>query len=244
MLIGILETGRPPDELKDDYGSYANMFEQMLGAAAASLEFRIYAVLDDEFPASPADCDGWLITGSRHGVYENLPWMLRLQDFVRSVQQATVPMIGICFGHQIIAEALGGRVEKSDKGWGTGLQHYTLDKPLPWMDNVSAGRGLTLNAMHQDQVVQLPPGAEVIASSEFCEYAGLLYGDTILTFQPHPEFSSAYQQDLIKLRKGTVIPPPVADAALEELAAGETQPDAQVAHWMADFFTQRTHKTG
>lgn len=234
MLIGILETGRLPAELQTSYGSYPDMFRHLLGTADKTLTFRTYSVLDDQFPASAQECDAWLVTGSRHGVYDNLPWMHTLQDFIRTVRDARVPMLGICFGHQIIAAALGGRVEKSTKGWGVGLQEYTVDKSLPWLGGV---KSFTINAMHQDQVVERPPEAEVFASSAFCEYAGLLYGDSIMTFQGHPEFSSEFEQALLKMRRGAVIPEPVADQALAVLESGK-QPETQTGQWMVSFLTK------
>lgn len=235
MLIGILETGRPPEELQSAYGSYADMFKRLLGHADSSFEFKVYPVLDHQFPTSPHECTAWLVTGSRHGVYENLPWMLQLQDFIRAVWQAEVAMIGICFGHQIIATALGGRVEKSSKGWGVGLQEYAVQKPQDWMGEQTT---ITFNAMHQDQVVELPANAEVFASSEFCEYAGLVYGGRILTFQGHPEFSTDFEEDLLKLRRGSVIPKPVADQALSGLEQGKLKPEAYSGQWMAKFLKQ------
>ncbi|TXH70196.1 MAG: type 1 glutamine amidotransferase [Thiothrix sp.] len=235
MLIGILETGRPPEELKSAYGSYADMFKRLLGTADSSFEFKVYPVLDNQLPTHPQECAAWLVTGSRHGVYENLPWMLQLQDFIRAVWQAQVPMIGICFGHQIIATALGGRVEKSSKGWGVGLQAYKVQKPQAWLGEQST---VIFNAMHQDQVVELPANAEVFASSEFCEYAGLVYGGRILTFQGHPEFSTEYEEQLLNLRRGSVIPNPVADAALSGLKNGDLKPEAESGQWMANFLKQ------
>ncbi|TXH66133.1 MAG: type 1 glutamine amidotransferase [Thiothrix sp.] len=235
MLIGILETGRPPEELQSAYGSYADMFKRLLGAADSSFEFKVYPVLDNQLPANPHECAAWLVTGSRHGVYENLPWMLQLQDFIRAVWQAEVPMIGICFGHQIIATALGGRVEKSNKGWGVGLQEYTVQKPQDWMGEQAT---ITFNAMHQDQVVELPANAEVFASSAFCEYAGLVYGGRILTFQGHPEFTTDFEENLLKLRRGSVIPNPVADQALSGLEQGALKPEAKSGQWMAQFLKQ------
>lgn len=232
MLIGIIETGRPPEELKTAYGSYADMFKRLLGSADQSFEFKVYAALDDQLPTQPHDCDAWLVTGSRHGVYENLPWMLKLQDFIRAVWQAEVPMIGICFGHQIIATALGGRVEKSAKGWGVGLQEYTVKQPQDWMGEQ---QNMVFNAMHQDQVVELPADAEVFASSEFCEFAGLVYGGRILTFQGHPEFSSEFEEELLKLRRGSVVPDALADQALSDLEQGAIKPEANSGQWMAAF---------
>ncbi|PID49389.1 MAG: GMP synthase [Proteobacteria bacterium] len=235
MLIGILETGRPPEELADRYDSYAVMFQTLLRAQAADFSFKSYAVLEHEFPKSPKDCDAWLITGSKHGAYENLPWIHTLKDFIRTVNQARVPMVGICFGHQIIAAALGGVVDKSAKGWGIGIHEYHLQKAATKaMEGLDSFR---IYAMHQDQVIQCPPDAEVVATSAFCEYAALFYGDHILTFQGHPEFTDHFEQELLKLRKGSVIPEAQVDAILQELEKAEVQAEGnKVGTWMADFF--------
>lgn len=231
MLVGILETGRPPAELAADYGSYASMFEKLLGNK--QLDFQVFSILDDQFPASPNTCHAWLITGSRHGVYENLPWMLKLQDFIRAVRDAKVPMIGICFGHQIIAQALGGEVQKSPKGWGIGVHEYQIHYALPQMDKTNQFR---IYAMHQDQVIKRPPDAQVVASSEFCEYAALVYGDSILTFQGHPEFTDNFERDLLELRKGAIIPTAQADQVLEAIESRKVKAEGgKVGDWMAGF---------
>lgn len=236
MKIGILETGHPPAELCEHHGTYPDMVEHLLKAKGKAIEFETFNVTDDIFPDSPYTCDAWVITGSRHGVYENLPWMLRLQDLIRETVSAKQPLVGICFGHQIVATALGGRVVKSEKGWGIGPQTYTIS------DNFKLAKGVkqvTINAIHQDQVVEKPKGAEVIASSEFCPYAGFLYGDTVLTVQPHPEFSIAFETDLLKLRKGDVIPQEVVDPALEKLESGQARIDSSlVGQWMLKFLSQ------
>lgn len=240
MKIGILETGYPPEELSD-YASYGNMLKNFITRAdSEGFEFEIYQVLDGVFPASVQECDGWMITGSKHGVYENLPWMLKLQDLVREIHAAKLPLIGICFGHQLIAEALGGKVEKSAKGWGIGLHDYTLTPQAPdWMKTEDGG--FTLNAMHQDQITQLPQDSHVVASSEFCEYAALLYGDSIITFQGHPEFSTDYETELIELRQLTVIPDDIAATALQRLKQEGASEDGPVlSNWAVDFFRQRS----
>src|SRR5699024_3696885 len=116
------------------------------------------------------------ITGSRHGVYDKLPWIEGLKDFLRRARAAPVPIIGICFGHQIMAEAFGGRAEKSAKGWGIGVQEYAVHAGAPgWMAGAPAR--VTLHALHQDQVTAIPSDAVCLASSPFCEFAMLAYGD-------------------------------------------------------------------
>jgi len=241
MKTGILATGITPDELLADYGSYADMFISLFGAAGQQFEFEVFDVRDGVFPDSAVQCDGWIITGSRHGVYENLPWMLRLQELIVEIRDSGRPMVGICFGHQIIAQALGGKVEKSDKGWGIGLQQYELQGEYDFIP--SSMESFAINAMHQDQVVEKPADAERVAYSDFCPNAGLLYHNQILTFQAHPEFSSDYERDLIRLRAGGPIPLDVAEQGLATLAEPAPPVDSlAVAGWMAEFLKVRAVK--
>lgn len=240
MKIGILETGRPPEELSS-FGSYAQMVENFVRRAdnADTFSFEVFAILEDEFPASAQVCDGWMITGSRNGVYDKLPWMAPLQQLIRDIHNAKLPLIGICFGHQIIAAALGGEVVKSDKGWGVGLHDYQLSQAAP--DWLQADKPvLTLNAMHQDQVIRVPESARVLASSEFCEFAALMYGDATLSFQGHPEFSTDYETALLKLRQTAVIPDEIAEPALQRLQQpGEKDDGRLVSDWAIRFFNQQ-----
>ena len=209
MRIGILETGFPPRDLQEAHGTYPQMFERLL--AGHGLDFRAWPVLKDDFPAGPEDADGWLITGSRFGVYEDIPWIRRAEDFVRAVHAARLPMVGICFGHQLMAQALGGKVEQSGKGWGIGVQRYR---------DLEAGEEIAIVASHQDQVTAQPPATRVIAESDFCPIAGLAWTDgPSISWQPHPEMSAAFSRGLIEDRIGTLYPEPVARAALDSLAS-------------------------
>ena len=232
MKIGILQTGDVNEALAPKYGAYPGMFARLLRPVDPDIETPAYAVLRDEFPASVDECDGWIVTGSRHGVYENLPWMLRLQAFLRDAYAAGVPIVGICFGHQILAEALGGKVEKSGKGWGCGVHGYQTIAPAPWMQDAPDTQ--RLHCMHQDQIAKLPEDARVIASSEFCDYAMLDYGGKAFSMQAHPEFEGDYTADIVKMRRGSAIPEPVAQAALDSIGGAVDSPLA--ARWIVDFF--------
>ena len=195
--IGILEVGHTPKALLGPYPSYAQMLAQWLQPLPATV--TVFPVISDEKLPAVTDADLWVITGSRCAVYENHPWIPEVEQFIVAAKACgKVRMLGICFGHQLIAQALGGQVTKSDKGWGVGLHQYTTEN--------SAGHWqalpdqLSLCAFHQDQVIIAPPESQVIARSDFCEYAGLWYPGFALTLQPHPEFSVDFERDLIRLR--------------------------------------------
>jgi len=238
MKIGILETGLLNEKLDGKFEPYPVMFADLLNRASDQLQYQTYSVIQGEMPNSVDACDGWLITGSRHGVYENLDWMLELQGFIREIFAQKVPLVGICFGHQIIAQALGGQVEKSDKGWGVGVHHYRIDEPQPWMK--SGVDAVRIYAFHQDQVVTLAPQAKVFSSSQFCANAGLYYGDSIISVQAHPEFAEEYELALLKMYSGNVVPEADVDLALEQiLTAGEKADTQMLAEWIAGFFLSR-----
>ena len=225
MKIGILQTGRTPEEMRDKHGDYDDLFRKLLGGRG--FDFDTYPVLDGVFPNSPEDADGWLITGSRFGAYEDHDWIPPLEEFLRRTYAKGVPIIGVCFGHQILAQALGGKVEKYGGGWSVGAVEYSSA-------GASDGKD-TILAWHQDQVTELPEGAEVTGGTDFCRYAMLSYGDKALTVQPHPEFTAEFVADLAEARKA-ILPEGVFDRAKDNLAAELTS--ANVADRFEAFFKQ------
>jgi GMP synthase (glutamine-hydrolysing) len=215
-----------PDEMKGEMGSYAKMFATLL--SGNGFDYVDYFVVDGVFPDTIDAADGWLITGSKHGVYEDHDWIAPLEQLIRDIVAAGKPLIGICFGHQIIAQALGGRVEKFSGGWSAGPTTYQVND-----------REMVLNAWHQDQVITPPEGARVFASSDFCANAGLVIGDSVLTIQPHPEFNARMIDGLVRYRAQGLLPPEMIEDINANLNA--RLDDQDFARMMADFFLAAPH---
>lgn len=239
MILGILETGKVPEFLAEPYGHYPDIFGRLYRGVDPHLEVRGFEVVNGAFPDDPRACDAWLITGSKYGVYDDEPWIEPLKDLLRAIRKTGAPMIGICFGHQIMAEAFGGRAEKSDKGWGCGVHNYDVEQRPGWM--ADAGATIPMHAMHQDQVTAIPPDAARLATSPFCEYAMLAYGDPDLpdaiSIQAHPEFVAPFGKALVDYRKGELIPDPTADAALETF--GQPVANEAFARWSLDYVRRK-----
>ncbi len=223
MRLAILETGLPPGDLPDRFGRYPEMFSRLLGVMA----YESYDVVAGALPADPGDHEAYLITGSAAGVYEPLEWIEPLLSFVRAAK-GRARLVGICFGHQLMAQAFGGHVEKSDKGWGVGLHTYPIVRRETWMDDAPA---VSIPASHQDQVVLQPPGTEVLASSLFTPYAALAWRDQpAISFQFHPEFSPDYARALIEVRRDRLADPDAAIASLDR-----PNDNARVGGWIRRF---------
>ncbi|KRR15407.1 glutamine amidotransferase [Bradyrhizobium lablabi] len=187
--VTIIETGLVSPKNRELHGSYPQMFEQMIGAADASITFDTVSIAAGEPLPDIEGLEAILITGSAAGVYDPLDWIAPLEDFVCTAHDKQVPMVGVCFGHQLIAQALGGTVRKSEKGWGIGRHIYDVTPHNGLID----GMRVALAASHQDQVITPPARASTILSSDFTPHAGLLYaGGTTLSVQPHPEFSVGF----------------------------------------------------
>lgn len=225
MKAAILETGVPPGGLAERFGTYPDMFRTLLGDEWIGPSYDVAA---NELPR-PEEHGAWLITGSPAGVYEDRDWIARLLDFLRAVPART-RLVGICFGHQAMAQAYGGRVEKSGKGWGIGLSTYDILHREPWMDDAAT---VSIPASHQDQVVEQPPGTEAIAASAFTPFAGLAWRHrAAISFQFHPEFEPDYAKALIEIRRDRLPDPDAAIATLDH-----PNDNRRVGGWIRTFLT-------
>jgi GMP synthase-like glutamine amidotransferase len=236
MKIGILDVLTTRD-LQDVswQSSPAGTYIAFLESANAPFTYAVYDPRSGQLPAQLDECDAYLITGSLNGAYDEEPWIAALIDFIRRSHAAGKKMVGICFGHQLLAHALGGRSEKSEKGWGLGLKSFDIVEEKPWMNDRPDRCSLYFS--HQDQVVQLPAGAERLGGSEFCENAFFVIGDHVLGIQGHPEFTTGIMRDLLNKPKET------ASSELMHTARRSLQdgrPDNELfAQWIVNFLNQQ-----
>lgn len=210
LRIAVLQTGRSIDVARARHGDYDDMCKALLGRNPDQAD--TFAVLDGHYPAAIDEYDLIVITGSKFGVYEDHDWIPHTQQIVRDALAKGIKLIGICFGHQLIAQAMGAVVAKGDHGFIVGAQDYQVTGIDGEIDT------RTLYAWHQDQVMSVPTGAQVIATMPDCAIAGLRYGNTAISLQPHPEFTRAYMAELIEARRGAVVDDALADAALDSLS--------------------------
>lgn len=232
MRVGLLQCDHVPDELATAARfDYPDMFARRF----PDLDLHPVAVVDGEFPLRVDSYDAYLTTGSRYSVYDDLPWIRRLADFVRVVHHASVPFAGVCFGHQMLAHALGGRVGRSDRGWGVGIHSMQVVEERPWMHPPNPAPGLFMSC--QDQITRLPPGATVLAVGETVEVAMMTVGTSAAGVAGHPEFTHRYAAPLYELRRSKV-GSAVATAALD------TMSDADDGRFVAGWLTQFLQNAG
>lgn len=241
IKIGILRADDVSPELASDFGEYPEMVEDLIDAAnlardvgGKALEFTSYAVNRQQYPSHIDEVDAYIITGSKSSVYDQESWIEELHRFVETLHSANKKTVGICFGHQIIASALGGKVEKATVGWGLGVKATRLTQAAADAGlKIDGGdRSLNLLYSHQDQVTVPVPGSTLLASTDICPLAMTAIGEHILSFQGHPEFSHDYAQALYRLREKNY-PPAIYKNAMTSLQ--EQEYGALVASWIIDF---------
>lgn len=238
LKIGLLEADELYDDLKADYQSYGHMFERFFRYQYpdAPWQFQFYPIQDGQFPDA-GECDAYLITGSKSGVYDPEPWIEPLQRWIRKAFQRGERMLGVCFGHQILAHSLGGYAARSNKGWGIGVRESAVVELPDWASTKASRYRLIYS--HRDQVERLPEGAIQIASCPFCRYAAYAIGNQVLGFQGHPEFTVNFIERLLPRRENCI-----GQMTYTNGMATLNQPTDQVliGQWMMEFLTARASK--
>ncbi|SFC71531.1 glutamine amidotransferase-related protein [Pseudoalteromonas denitrificans] len=238
MKLGILICDHVQTHLQHEFGDYQNMFIKTIIKANTEikkLKLSFYDVKSGQYPVDINECDAYMSTGSKYSVYENKAWIMHLLSFIKTLYIVKKPFVGICFGHQLIAHALGGLVKKSDKGWGVGVISSNVEKQKHWMK--PSLNSINLVVSHQDQVVQLPNRTQVLLSSEFCPYGMIQVDNHFLGIQGHPEFSREYSKALMITRKDK-IPKPVLEKG--HISLNLIPNDLEVMLWLLCFCEENT----
>jgi GMP synthase-like glutamine amidotransferase len=234
IRIGLLEADHVSDRYLAIAGDYRDMFEAMVAAVDPEAVLVPYDVQRGELPDSPGACDAWLCTGSSASVYDDEPWIADLAELVRSIRDDGSPFVGICFGHQLLAHALGGRTERAGSGWGAGALPLEVKEPAAWMEPPL--REVTLLYSHQDQVAALPADGRVLAAARHCPVAMLSVGSDMLGIQAHPEFATPYLRALLEDRVDRI-----GEAGTAAALASLDRPTDErvVARWILAFLRAR-----
>ena len=233
LKLGILDCDYIHKDLRKEYVSYSHMFQALFMQVAPSVSFISYPVIEGVYPESPEECDGYIITGSKSSVYDSDEWLGHLSNYVKNLASHRKKMIGICFGHQLLAHVLGGLTSKSNKGWGVGVMPSKIITNPEWMQPSMSSYSLLVS--HQDQVVQLPPNSTLIAESAFCNYSAFQVEDYALGFQGHPEFVRDYSRRLMEMRRDR-IPHERVEDGIKSLT--ENADHLLIAQWMINFFVK------
>lgn len=234
--LGLLVCGHVHPDVQALGGDYPELFRSVFehtgldDSASTALEIVPFNIDRGEFPESISTCDAWITSPSRSSVTDDLPWIDDLERFVVAAVEAEHPFVGVCFGHQLLARALGGRVERAEVGWGIGVKDYEIVEHRPWMNPLQST--IALVASHEDQVTVLPNDATLLATSDYCPIAAFEIGDRCLAIQPHVEFTPAISERLIELRSD-IIPAPIVAAARTTLSRPLDR--SLVARWIRTF---------
>jgi len=234
MKIGLLECDHVLERYRHIAGDYRDMFANLFARHAPQIALHPFDVCDGAFPPSLDACDAYLATGSRFSAYDDVDWIHALKDFMRRIHESKKPFVGVCFGHQLMAEALGGKVSRAATGWGVGVHGVEVIGPELWMR--PEGSSCALQYMHQDQVERLPEDGVVIGRSDHCPVAIFRAGDSTLGIQAHPEFPKAYSKALLLDRVERI-----GEERVKTALASLDQPtdESVVAKWIVEFLERR-----
>jgi GMP synthase (glutamine-hydrolysing) len=177
----------------------------MMQAAIGDAWTGAYAAVDARTESLGADLDGAaiVITGSASNVHHREDWMIRAEVRLRELEAAEAPILGICFGHQLMAQAYGGRVEANPLG----REVSTVEVERLGDDPIFSGvdRRFTANACHSDSVVGLPEGARILGRSKGERHQVLRFGQRSWGVQFHPEFDGEVMRHFLKARAEAIV---------------------------------------
>ena len=226
MKVGLLECDHVAEKFRHIGGDYRDMFPALL----PNLEFELFDVCNGQFPESTQASDAYMCTGSKYSVYDDIDWIHRLKAFVGDIHQVQKPFVGLCFGHQMMGEALGGKVGKAAVGWCVGVHSFTLLQQEAWM--APPENEYKLLMLCQDQIQGLPPDSQVLARTADCPVGMFTVGRTMLGIQAHPEFSKDYVSAVIQNRVGR-IGEAKSNSGLESLS--QPTHSATIGRWISNF---------
>lgn len=233
IRLGLLQTGENLPDLVPEHGTMAQWFISFLNRIGRAVDYRSYQVYKGEMPARASECDAWLVTGSAAGVNDNLSWIEGLRCFSLEAAECR-PLVGVCFGHQLLHQIYGGRVEPSEKGWGIGVHRYQVRERRNWMN--PATDVLRLLASHRDQVVEPAPNSCTLAGSAFCPVALSEFGENVISIQPHPELAPSTAVEFYKWHKEAQ-GHEVTESALRSMESPID--DLLTAQWILNFLEER-----
>lgn len=236
-VIGILECGQNRSDWLEEHGEMADPFPPFLRRADPAVGFEIYKAHRNELPRRPDECDAWLVTGSPLSVYERPAWQSRLASFLLAAAEQR-PVVGICYGHQLLHDVLGGKVERANQGWNIGVQRYGLHHRPAWAPGNEPRDAFRFIAFHQDQVITPAPGTRVIAGNSSCPLCVTTIGDNVFTIQAHPEMTRKLARDIYEDQR-VVHGDDLTDQAVASLT-GDID-DQLAARWILSFISHRKH---
>ena len=225
MKVGLLECDDVVGRFPEVKGGYREMFAALL----PDFSFRYYEAHRGQLPTSASECDAWMCTGSKYSVYDGSRWIADLAAFIRSLDK---PYVGICFGHQMLAHAMGGEVAKAKQGWGVGVLPLEILKKESWMEPPM--QEVRIQHMHQDQVQKLPENSVLLGRRAHCEVGMFRIGETMLGIEGHPEFTVEYGAALINARRPQI--GAQTDRALNSLKEKSDGP--VVGRWIERFLSR------
>jgi len=230
VKLCLLQCDHVLEELQPLHGDVPDLFCNLFDRVAPEVSLDVFNVTKGEYPNLSNHYDGFISSGARYSVYESDPWIIRFKEFIRDLYYHNKKFVGICFGHQMIAQALGGKCTKTDRGWGVGIKEVSIKIPKPWMQPKLDSYRLIVS--HADQVVSLPKDSEIIGGNTHCPCSIYTVGENFLGIQAHPEFTSALEKDIMRVRLDR-IGKQVVDAAIPTLNIPTDE--AVVTRWMVNF---------